>query len=208
MKMFCYENNDFPSCAISIAGTIRLEKYVHDYLIKRIFDLEKLRIDYIIENDNIDENKYIERKINKHYRQMYKHWDIISNLPEKYTHIIRIRNDILIEESPSVIKHLKHSIKFDYAIGFQKFGSIMSFKNIENRLEKKNDLGVGDLILIHPRNKMLNPYEIFSDDDRRIYRHVIRSPHIEWMKLFNGNALHSHSGRIRVVRDSNLTLTN
>jgi len=115
------------------------------------------------------------------YRQIFKHWWSMQNLPPEVKYVIKVRNDI--EFHPKLIVNVRRlvgSLRFKeekVSIGFGTMGWDKHFDNIMNDEVRT----LGDIILFHHVDCFQNPYDYYEEmcvSDL--------TPHHWWAKLFKG----------------------
>lgn len=137
-----------------------------------------------------------EREEYKHTRrnniQIFKHWDGLQMLDKKYTHIIRLRNDVVFPDDKmrdlSTLFPIAQRKNFSVGIG-----PMQARKNVENWLSDE-DVMIGDLAMFHPRDAMTNPWLV------RDYLEGERIAHKKWVKLLKGNVYHFEQ-QAKVIRE-------
>ena len=80
---------------ILITGVERLDPDVHDKIIKRL--CFEGRYDYAVVNIEKEIYKKILSDFPQSFLQVYKLWDILQEVPEKYKYIVRARNDCRLD---------------------------------------------------------------------------------------------------------------
>ena len=174
---------------VLITGIERLDKEEHDRLREKI--LKEFPYDYAVAN--IEKPHYKElNKPNPSIIQIYKLWDMLKELPDHYTHIIRVRNDIEMWEKGDAGKmtdFVKFWLKSDYTVGIGPLGASKLCKNFRNN----KTVFMGDHITMFRRTSMINPYTIKNMFEQR------KTVHDCWTLCFENNVFH-YNMPIKLVR--------
>lgn len=174
---------------ILITGIERLNPDVHDKIIKRL--CFEGRYDYAVVNIE----KEIYKKIlsdfpqdgSPGFLQVYKLWDILQEVPEKYKYIVRARNDCRLDWNPQLWKpptakfferYVGEIIRRDLTFGLGSFGIS---KSIQNLFVPDHRVWFADFIIVFRRDQYKNPYEVDLTPDQSI--------HVQWCKLFKNKCI-------------------
>jgi hypothetical protein len=173
---------------VLITGTKRLPENLQDQVIDEITNL--FPFDYVI--CDIPEDEY--KKYHPKLVQMYKHYDTVQRLPKEYRYIIRIRNDVVLDEinvSNSEYRLLEENLKQCRGVSRQS-GVVIGVQHLNtrrltqkwrsrNRSERRQ---IGDFVIFHLRGQMMNPREIFNSSALE-QRKLAKEPHWAWGDLFD-----------------------
>jgi hypothetical protein len=175
---------------VLITGKMRLPEDLQNQVIDEIRNL--FPFDYII--CDIPEDEY--EKYDQKLVQIYKHYDTVQKLPEQYKHVIRIRNDVVLDKTNnakdtyrSLICNLEICLeelqKKGIVIGVQHMSArrLINKWTSENRSEKRQ---IGDFMIFHPRDKIMNPRKVFGSSEKEQAR-LGEDLHWAWGDVFSVN---------------------
>ena len=182
---------------ILITGIERLNPDVHDKIIKRL--CFEGRYDYAVVNIEKEIYKKILSDFNGEigFLQVYKLWDILQEVPEKYKYIVRARNDIRLDWNPQLWKsptaklferYVGEIRKRDLTFGLSSFGIS---KSIQNLFVPDHRVWFADFIIVFRRDQYKNPYEVDLTPGQTI--------HLQWCKLFKNKCI-SMNTQISLLR--------
>ena len=159
-----------------ICGENRLGDKLHNHCLEKV--KERLPFDYVI-CDLPDTEEYLGLIDNKQI-QLYKYYDAVSVLPEKYTHIIRVRNDLIWDDGLVGTRYVcDFAFREDYTIGMQTLAVPSTLLD----QSKRTCLFLGDLIIFHRRDRLSNPRNIkYITSVNRVQRSS--ECHRWWQKMF------------------------
>jgi len=170
---------------ILITGIERLDPDVHDKIIKRL--CFEGRYDYAVVNIEKEIYKKILSDFPQSFLQVYKLWDILQEVPEKYKYIVRARNDCRLDWNPQLWKpptakfferYVGEIIRRNLTFGLGSFGIS---KSIQNLFVPDHRVWFADFIIVFRRDQYKNPYEVDLTPDQSI--------HVQWCKLFKNKCI-------------------
>jgi len=170
---------------ILITGVERLDPDVHDKIIKRL--CFEGRYDYAVVNIEKEIYKKILSDFPQSFLQVYKLWDILQEVPEKYKYIVRARNDCRLDWNPQLWKpptakfferYVGEIIRRNLTFGLGSFGIS---KSIQNLFVPDHRVWFADFIIVFRRDQYKNPYEVDLTPDQSI--------HVQWCKLFKNKCI-------------------
>ncbi len=183
---------------VLISGRNRLPEELQNRVIENIKTV--FPYDYIICDIPEDEyEQYYFRLV-----QIYKHYDTVQKLPKQYKHIIRVRNDIALDEinqetdevdSKSALPYNGMRVNLEVCpkiskqqgvvLGVQHFGvrRVISKWGSKKRSEKRQ---IGDFMIFHPRDKIMDPREVLGRTKEK-REEMIAEPHWAWGEVFAVN---------------------
>lgn len=172
-----------------ITGLKRLDDDEHDRLIKKI--LNEFPYDYSI--TNIEKPYYKKlKKPNSGIVQIYKLWDTLKEVPENYSHIIKVRNDIEMWDlglTSRMIHFVKFWLKGDFTVGMGPLSAAKLCKNFR----QNETVFMGDYIIFFRKTSMINPYTVREKIERK------KSIHDAWTLCFDNKVFH-YNMPINLVR--------
>lgn|SRR6056300_363616 len=147
-----------------VVGIQRLDPLVHERLIERL--LHECPFDYAIyepphkpEYDEILSHGMFWG----HRIQIFKLWDILQEVPEKYKFIVRGRNDVRFCWNKTEQGHYREigKILVDSVDRYEMnaFCSRMKIDKYFRAAKRRNFYFLGDLLMVFKRDTFLNPYE-------------------------------------------------
>jgi hypothetical protein len=196
---------------ILITGVERLDPDVHDKIIKRL--CFEGRYDYAVVNIEKEIYKKILSDFPQSFLQVYKLWDILQEVPEKYKYIVRARNDCRLDWNPQLWKpptakfferYVGEIIRRNLTIGLGSFGIS---KAVQNLFVPDHRVWFADFIIVFRRDQYKNPYEVMDVLDVNPPVQIITGgwthPHYYWCKLFKNKCI-SMNTQISLLRKRDL----
>ena len=183
---------------ILITGIERLDPDVHDKIIKRL--CFEGRYDYAVVNIEKEIYKKILSDFPQSFLQVYKLWDILQEVPEKYKYIVRARNDCRLDWNPQLWKpptakfferYVGEIIRRDLTFGLGSFGIS---KSIQNLFVPDHRVWFADFIIVFRRDQYKNPYEVIDcvtpvNPPVQILTGGWTHPQYYWCKLFKNKCI-------------------
>lgn len=174
---------------VLISGAKRLPEDLQNQVINEIANL--FPFDYVV--CDLPEDEY--KKYHPKLIQMYKHYDATQKLPKKYRHVIRVRNDVVLDEinvGNDQYRFLKQNLKEcckisrqGVVIGVQHMGISKLIRKQSSNIRSEKRL-IGDFIIFHGKDQIMNPREIF-DSSVEGQRKLAVEPHWAWGDIFKVN---------------------
>ena len=163
--------------------------YVHDYM----------------EVDLPDTEEY-ESLSSEHMIQLYKYYDAVSNLPDKYKFISRFRCDIDWDVSTFIGSNLLGYVRHNNGvISMQYFAPLVQldmkkgyFPTIEGKLEKTRER-MGDLIIFHSRDCLLDPRKTDIEKMAKVNFRA-HDIHHYWTKIFDKTKIKEIVNIFEIIR--------
>lgn len=174
-----YYKNDV---IILICGEERFDKRLHEQVIEKITQI--FPYDYLVFNPE-DTEEYL--KLHPAEIQMWKYYDTVEVLPDKYSFIIRFRNDINWNENfVPTWDIFREAYAHGLTVGIQSF----NYRRVLHNETRKQF--IGDLIVFHTRNVLKNPRKNPSFVNPKVREKKLTwesmkdfCPHRAWFEMFD-----------------------
>ena len=179
-----------PKVAIVVSNNRRLTNEQHDELLSRIHHI--IPYDMFI-YDLGDKPEWKDPKKIKYRNsiQIYKHWDALQLLPERYRYIVKVRNDLDVVEAFGVKLAIQKGFEENWTIGMGQ----INFHKHQRNWKMGKEVFIGDLIIAHPRDAMKDPN--MMEKEQEFYHS--RVGHRKWAMCFDDKA-HHWNAQIKIVR--------